>query len=120
MKKILVVEDNEDLRILYKRLFRKTEDIQIEDVDSGEKALERAAQSTPDLMIIDISLPGITGLDLTEQIRQKYPSVKIMIVTGHEVSRYQKEAIKRGANDLVSKEIGRDIVNRCIDLINQG
>jgi DNA-binding NarL/FixJ family response regulator len=118
VKKILIVEDNEDIRFLYKRMFRKEKDIQIEEATSGETALDIIMRSRPDLMLIDISLPGISGLDLTKKVRTQYPETRILIVTGHDISRYYDDAIKNGADDLISKEIGKDIVGRCRRMMN--
>jgi DNA-binding NarL/FixJ family response regulator len=118
MKKVLIVEDNEDIRVLYKRMFRKEKDIELDEAISAETALEKIPQVHPDLLLIDISLPGISGLDLTSKIRNLYPEARILIVTGHEVSRYYDAAIRSGADDLVSKEIGTDIVKRCRRLMD--
>jgi DNA-binding NarL/FixJ family response regulator len=118
MKKILIVEDNEDIRFLYKRMFRKEKDIQIEEATSGETALDSIMQSRPDLVLVDISLPGISGLDLTKRVRTLYPEIRILIVTGHDTSRYYNDAISNGADDLISKEIGKDIVGKCRRMMN--
>lgn len=116
-KKILIIEDNEDIRILYKRMLRKEKMIEISAVESGEEALKIIPDLKPDLLFVDISLPGISGLELTRKMRQEYPSVKILVVTGHEVIRYYDEAINSGADDLVSKEIGKDILIKCRKLL---
>ncbi|MDG5813700.1 response regulator [Chitinispirillales bacterium ANBcel5] len=117
MKTILVVEDNEDMQLLYKRLFRKHQNITVETVDSGESALQLIQKITPDLMIIDISLPGISGLDLTRKVHQHNAAIKIIIVTGHELSRYEQKAKEVGADEVVSKDIGKEIVNKCRTLL---
>ncbi len=114
MKKLLIVEDNDDMILLYQRLFRKMKgEIELSTSDRGENALKLIPQFKPDLMIIDISLPGISGLELTRRVRKQYPAIKIIIVTAHEESRYYDEAIRSGADDLVSKEIGKNLVDRC-------
>lgn len=117
MKRILIVEDSEDMRFLYKRLFRKHKELQLAETDSAEAALEMLPELKPDLIIVDISLPGINGLDLTKKVRQYYPSMKVLIVTGHEEDRYYEEAIKAGADDLVSKKIGKELVLKCLSMI---
>jgi DNA-binding NarL/FixJ family response regulator len=113
MKKILIVEDSEDIRFLYRRMFRKEKDIQLEEAESAENALDCIPKVHPDLMVVDISLPGISGLDLSKKVRNQNPEIRILVVTGHETSRYYDNAISNGADDLVSKEIGKDIVRKC-------
>lgn len=63
------------------------------------------------------SIPGISGIELTKNIHADFPEIKILIVTGHEVSRYYDYAIKAGADDVLSKENSRELVNRCIVLL---
>ena len=117
-KRILIVEDNEDMQLLYRRLFREETGFEIEQTDTGEMALEKIPFLKPDLMIIDISLPGMTGLELTKIVRERHPGIKILIVTGHEVSRYYDEAIRSAADDLISKDVGLEIAAECRKLLN--
>ncbi len=117
-KRILIVEDNEDMLILYKRLFRKQEEVEIADALRGEAALELIPTFRPHLMLVDISLPGMTGLELTCEVRKRYPEIKLLVVTGHEPARYYDQAIRCGADDLVSKEMGKGIVERCLQLLS--
>jgi DNA-binding NarL/FixJ family response regulator len=117
MKKIFVVEDHEDIRVMYRRLFRKETDIEISETEDAESALEMLPQIKPDLVLVDISLPGMSGLELTEIIRKKYPSMKILIVTGHDEERYYDVAIRAGADYLVSKEISIGLVRKCKEVL---
>ncbi|NLE00768.1 MAG: response regulator [Fibrobacter sp.] len=116
-KKILVVEDNEDIRILYKRLFRKEKDIEITETSDGESALSIVKNNRFDVLVIDISLPGMSGIELTAEIHHNFPDTKILIATGHDVSRYYDEAKKAGADDVFSKEISMELVDRCRKLM---
>jgi len=72
-------------------------------VEDAEKALEAVEKKTPDLMIIDISLPGMSGIELTKQIKQKYPGIKILIATAHDPEAYLDSAKKAGADDFIQK-----------------
>lgn len=118
MKKILVVEDNENIRFLYKRLFRNRKDVELTDCDSSETALVRLQDLKPDLIIVDISLPGMNGLEFTRTVKINFPDIKVLIITGHEPERYYDEAINAGAIDLISKDTGPELVQKCLDLLN--
>jgi CheY-like chemotaxis protein len=118
MKKLLIVEDNEDMRLLYKRLFRREKDWAVYESETAENALEMTPGLLPDLILVDISLPGMSGLELSQKIRRSYPLTKILIVTGHDPDRYFEAAKQAGANDLVSKEIGPGLVRMCRDLLD--
>jgi two-component system response regulator YesN len=113
MKKVLIVEDSDDMRVLYRRLFRREQNISFSEAVDAEVAIHMVANEKPDLMIIDISLPGMDGLRLTEKIRKEYPNVKILIITGHEVSRYFDDAKRVGADDVLTKDLDKDLIRKC-------
>ena len=116
-KKVLLVEDSLDMRLIYKRLFRRAEDIEIAESSSAEEALHAIPEINPDLLIVDISLPGISGLELTRRVRRLYPQIKILVVTGHELDWYHEEAIRSGADALISKSIGSGLVEKCREML---
>jgi DNA-binding NarL/FixJ family response regulator len=117
MKKILIVEDNDDMRMLYRRLFRKYKEISISECDNAEDAIRIISAEHPDLALIDISLPGKSGLELTKEISDNFKFIKILVVTAHERDRYYDDAINAGALDLVSKDIGIELVNKCMRIL---
>lgn len=92
-KKIMIIEDNEDMQILYSRLFLREKEIELIKLEKAEHAIKMLPQISPDLIIVDISLPGISGLDFTKIVHERYPDLKIVIATGHEVSRYHDQAL---------------------------
>ncbi|MFP4165499.1 MAG: response regulator [Chitinispirillaceae bacterium] len=116
-RKVLVIEDHEDMRMLYKVLFRREESIGLLEASSGEEALRIASLEEPDLILVDISLPGISGLDFTRRIKYDFPDVKVLVVTGHDVELFQHEASEAGADDLVTKGDAAQIVERCKKLL---
>lgn len=116
-KRILVVEDNSDMLLAYSRIFRSEKDIELECCERGEDALEKIPDFKPHLVMVDISLPGMNGFELTSRIREKFSTIKILIVTGHDKDRYYDQAIKLGADDLISKDIGLEIIDKCRALL---
>lgn len=118
-KKLLIVEDHEDVRMIYKAIFRKDTDIEIDEVESAEQALERLKTTTPDLVVVDISLPGMNGIELTRILSRQYPSVKIIVITGHVAEQYHETAIQAGADDLVSKNSIQEIAAAVKRLLTQ-
>lgn len=118
MKRILIVEDNDDIRALYKRILRKAPEIEVFEASDAFAALSIIKEISPDLLLVDISLPGIDGIEFVRLIHGDFPCIKILIVTGHEVSRYYEDAIKAGANDVISKDVVNELAERCMALIN--
>jgi DNA-binding NarL/FixJ family response regulator len=113
MKRLLIVEDNEDIRALYKRILRKAPEIEVFEASDAFTALSMTEEISPDLLLVDISLPGMNGIEFTSKIHSDFPHIKILIVTGHEISRYYDDAIKAGAIDVISKDVINELVEKC-------
>lgn len=100
-----IVEDHEDMRIILKRMIKRNfHNLKIVgESDTAEKALNEIPQLKPDLVLVDISLPGMDGIELIRHIRPSYKSCCILVVTGHDVNIYQNDAMSAGADAIVSK-----------------
>jgi len=82
-KRILIVDDNRPLvRMMTSALETLSYGLNIASVPSGEEALLSVALGQPDLMVIDLHLPGMSGIDLIQEIQDRYPAVKIVMMTG--------------------------------------
>ncbi len=81
-KKVLVVDDEEAIRALYKT---ELEDAgyEVETADSGAQALEKIASFHPDLVTLDIKMPGMDGLEALGKIRQKYQSLPVILCSAY-------------------------------------
>lgn len=106
--RILVVDDLMDNLFLLQTLL-ETEGYQVETADSGKQALSKVWESPPDLILLDVMMPGMNGYEVTKQIRQNnaLPFIPILLVTAHEDSNAIK-GLDMGANDFVRKPIDFD------------
>jgi two-component system, cell cycle response regulator DivK len=105
-KKVLVVEDNElNLRLFCDLL--RAHDYEAEAVRDGREALDRARVFEPDLIVMDIQMPHVTGLELTEAIRadEELKSIPIMAVTAYAGKGDEERIRAAGADAYVSKPI---------------
>ena len=110
-KKVLIVEDHEEMQFLYSVMFRRENSLKLSaQVPDAEEALKKLEELKPDLILTDISLPGISGIDFTKIIRKDYPDLKILIVSGHEPQRFYDIAIRAGADDLMYKSDVKEII----------
>lgn len=81
--KVILVEDDESWRFLYRQRLRNATGVAIvAEFEMAEEAFEQIPRLCPDVALVDISLPGISGLEFAERMR-KYPAVKIVLVTSH-------------------------------------
>ena len=103
-KRILVVEDQEDNRQIIRDLLSAT-DYEIMEAETGEQALEAVAKQRPDLILMDIQLPGIDGYETTRRIKADpaLRSIPIIAVTSYALSGEEQKARAAGCDEYVPK-----------------
>jgi len=101
---ILLVEDNNSFRrTLVEILIAHFATMNITEVASGEDALIKADELHPDMIFMDINLPGENGLETTRKIKQRHQHTLIIILTSHDVPEYRQQAFHNGADYFISK-----------------
>jgi len=104
MFQLLLVEDNPRFRqSLAETLHARFPDIRIIQLESGEQALSRTATSAPDLIIMDIRLGGKNGLQAARELKERYPTLDIALLSNHDLPEYRRAALSAGACCLISK-----------------
>jgi len=100
----LLVEDSAIFRKLLKETLRSGfPSLEISEVGDGEEAMQIINAHPPDLIFMDIKLPGENGLDLTTKIKAKYPDVTVIILTSYDTPEYREAAVQAKANYFLSK-----------------
>ncbi len=102
---IIIADDHDIIRAGIKNILREQSDYEVvgEAVD-GEEALTKVKEFKPDILLLDISMPKISGLDVIEQIHYISPETKILIITVHKTSAYIMKAFKAGVKGYLHKE----------------
>ena len=97
--KIMLVDDEEEVRTsIIKKINWEANGFEVVgDAENGRDALEKIEILEPNVIITDIRMPYMDGLALTESLRQKFPSIKVIIFSGFDDFSYAKEAISLGA-----------------------
>jgi DNA-binding NarL/FixJ family response regulator len=104
MTRVYIVEDHPIMRQSLRAFIRRQEGFELcGEAESAEAALEEIDHTQPDLMLIDLSLPGMSGLELLEQIRQRYPALLCMILSGHGERSHVDHAMMAGARGYIVK-----------------
>jgi YesN/AraC family two-component response regulator len=99
MLKVLIVEDNRIFREAFKKgLLDYFQSMVIEEAPNGEEALQKIKGGPPDLIFMDIRLPGINGLQLTQKVKKDFPNINIAILTDYDLPEYRQAAIQYGAD----------------------
>jgi len=105
MVRVLLVEDNRIYREAFKEsLGERFPDMLIEEAKNGDEAIPKVTAAPPDLIFMDISLPGANGLQLTKQIKKDFPNIRIVILTGYDLPEYRQASIEHGADGFFVKE----------------
>ena len=105
--KILLVDDEEEfVKTLSERM--KIKNLDSDFVLSGEQALESLGNLTPDVMILDMKMPGINGIEVLRQVKNDYPQVQVIILTGHGTEQDKKKSLDLGAFDYFAKPVDLD------------
>jgi DNA-binding NarL/FixJ family response regulator len=119
--RVMIVDDHKLVREGLKAVFGLGEEIDVVgEAGSGEDALDMIARVDPDVILMDISMPGMNGIQATKQIRKEYPDVKIVILTMLDQEGSVYEAVKAGATGYMIKSTSSDELVRAIEAVNDG
>lgn len=105
--KVLLVDDEEELATtLSERM--QMRGFAAEVAFSGEQAIEHLKRRLPDVMVLDLRMPGIDGMEVLEHIKRKYSEIQVIILTGHGSDKDEDQARRLGAFDYLQKPAGMD------------
>jgi DNA-binding NarL/FixJ family response regulator len=103
MKRVLVVDDHAIVRSGIRRLLSERPDIAVSEAASGEEAMSAVLDAPVDLIVLDLNLPGLGGLELLRRLVRTVPKVPVLIFSQHAEAIYATKALEAGAQGFVSK-----------------
>lgn len=119
--RVLLADDHAVLRAGIRALLDMQPDIEvIGEAGDGRQAVERVRELGPDIILMDIGMPGLDGLAATRQIRENHPGTRILILTQHENKEYVLPALKIGASGYVLKRAEGDELLTAIRAVHAG
>ena len=121
MIRVLLVDDHELVRTGIRRILEGNPEIEVvAEAKTGEEALQLATNFEPDLVLMDVNMPGIGGVNAAKQIRRKHPEIQIIVVTAmsHEAFSYSLQEI--GVCCYLSKSSNPDEMIEAVRTVNEG
>lgn len=119
--RILVVDDHAIMREGIRALFGVHGDMEVVgEASDGREAIDKAAELAPDVVVMDIAMPGMDGLEATRRIRKQNPKAKVLVLTQHDNKEYILSAIKAGAAGFLPKRALSSELVSAIRALHQG
>ncbi len=121
MIRILLVDDHAVVREGYRRLLERRADLRVvAEAGSAEDALQIVREGMPDLTVLDLSLPGMGGIELTRRILQRHPEAHILVFSMHRDPLFAAQALRAGALGYVTKSSSPDVLIQAVYKIARG
>ena len=118
---ILLAEDHQIVREGFRSLLRNETDLTvIGEAENGRKAVEMIGKLRPDVVVMDIAMPLLNGLEATRQIRREYPEVKVLILSAHSDDSYIEQVAELGAAGFLLKQTSSDVLATAIREVHKG
>lgn len=119
--KLLLVDDHEIVRAGLRMLFTAEPDMEIVgQVGSGDEAVQAAQNLAPDVVIMDVTMPGMDGIEATRQIKENAPDTVVLALTMHEDEQYFFEMLHAGASGYIPKRAAPDDLVSAVRVVNEG
>lgn len=121
MISVVVVDDHDLVRTGICRLLSDVKGIKvIDEANNGEKAVELARKLEPDVILMDVKMPGIGGLEATRKIHKSFPDIKILAVTAFADNPFPSKLFQAGASGFLTKEASIDEISLAIRTLASG
>ncbi|MGR6741576.1 MULTISPECIES: response regulator transcription factor [Microbacterium] len=107
--RVLIVDDQQLIRLGFRMVLDAAEGIEVVgEADDGAAALRSVASSSPDVVLMDVRMPGVDGIEATARIRAEYPGVAVLVLTTFDLDEYAFGALRAGAGGFLLKDARRD------------
>jgi two-component system, NarL family, invasion response regulator UvrY len=121
MIKILIADDHPIVRKGLREILTETKDLfEVQEAENGPEVLSRLEDGQHDVLVLDISMPGLSGLDVLKQIKKRKNSIPVLILSRHSEQQYAVRSLRAGASGYLTKESAPQELSRAIQKIARG
>ena len=118
---VMLVDDHAVVRMGFRLLLEGSADIKVvAEADSGEDACRKFPEVRPDVVVMDISMPGIGGLEAIDRILAREPAARILVLSAHEDAMHARRVLKAGAAGYLTKRSAAEALMQAIRQVHQG
>ncbi len=119
--KIIIIDDHQLFREGVKRILAMENNFEVvAEGDDGSKALQLVQQYQPDVILMDINMPKVNGMEATRELIEKYPDIKVLILSIHDDESYVTHVLKSGASGYLLKEMDADSLIEAVKVVADG
>ena len=119
--KILIADDHALLRQGVKRILSFEDDLEVVgEAEDGQEALARTLMLHPDILLLDIHMPGLTGMEVTKRLSEANSSTRVIALTMHDSDNYVLEMLKNGARGYLLKDVEPEVLIKTIYTVHEG
>ena len=118
-RKVLVVDDEDDVR-LFLEDFLSERDLRVQSAHNGEAALKKVDEMMPDVVLLDIMMPGMNGIECLRRIKLKHPQINVIMLTALKDEDNVEKARKLGAHDYIVKPFSLDYLEQELTKLLEG
>jgi DNA-binding NtrC family response regulator len=119
-QRILVVDDELDMLMLLRMMIEDSTDYEVETTNNPSEALKMLTEKDVDLIISDLKMPGLDGMELFDEVKDIKPDIPVIIITAYGSLEIADEAMKKGVADFITKPFRKDnilfTINRVLEL----
>jgi two-component system invasion response regulator UvrY len=121
MIRVLLVDDHAVVRTGFRLLLQANPDTAVVgEADSGESACQRYVELTPDIVVMDLAMPGMGGLEALRRIRSHHPQARVLALSAHDDPSHARRALREGARGFLSKRSAPEALLEAINAVAAG
>jgi DNA-binding NarL/FixJ family response regulator len=119
--RVLLVDDHAVVREGYRRLLERTRDIEVvAEAAGGEEAYRLFCETAPDVVVMDITLPGVSGVEATRRIVAREPAARVLVFSVHEDIVFASRALQAGARGYITKSSAPELLVEAVRAVAEG